>query len=62
MYRVTVSSLQMEGWQFFKLFIIKVDYLFYFIKLLNRDIYFNFSIFIIIDRYFISQHSWILLT
>ena len=62
MYRVTVNSLQMEGWQFFKLFIIKVDYLFYFIKLLNRDIYFNFSIFIIIDRYFISQHSWILLT
>ena len=62
MYRVTVSSLQMKGWQFFKLFIIKVDYLFYFIKLLNRDIYFNFSIFIIIDIYFISQHSWILLT
>ena len=62
MYRVTVNSLQMEGWQFFKLFIIKVDYLLYFIKLLNRDIYFNFSIFIIINRYFTSQHSWILLT
>ena len=51
----------MKGDQFIRSFIIKVDYLFYFIKFFNRDTYFTFSILTIIDRCFILLQSWIIL-
>ena len=51
----------MGGGQFYRSFIIRVlDYLFYYTKFFNRDTFFNFSIFTIIDRYFLLLHSWII--
>lgn len=47
----------MGGRQSCKLFIIKVDY---FSEFLKWDIYFNFSIFTVINQYFISLHSWMI--
>ena len=48
-----------EG-KFYRSFIIKVDYLFYYIEFFNRDIFFNYSIFISIDGYFWLLLSWII--
>ena len=59
-YRVTVNHFRMQGGQFYRSFIIRIDYLFYYIEFFNRDIFFNFSIFTIIDRYFLLLHSWII--
>ena len=60
-YRVTVNHFRMGGGQFYRSFIIRVlDYLFYYTKFFNRDTFFNFSIFTIIDRYFLLLHSWII--
>ena len=52
----------MEEGQFYKSFIIRVDYLFYYTEFFNGDTFFNFSIFTIIDRYFLLLHSRIILT
>ena len=50
----------MGGGQFYRSFIIRVDYLIYYAKLFNRDAFFNFSIFTIINRYFLLLHSCII--
>ena len=60
LYRVTVNYFRMEGGQFYRSFIIRVDYLFYYTKLFDIDTFFNFSIFTIIDRYFLILHSRII--
>ena len=60
-YRVTVNHFRMGGGQFYRSFIIRVlGYLFYYTKFFNRDTFFNFNIFTIIDRYFLLLHSWII--
>ena len=47
--------------QLYKTFIIRVlDYFFYYTKFFNENRFFNFSIFTIIDRYFLVLHSWII--
>ena len=50
----------MGGEQFYRSFIIRVEYLFHYNEFFNRDTFFNFSIFTIIDRYFLLLHSWII--
>ena len=57
---VTVYHFRMGGGQFYRWFIIRVDYLFYYTKLFNRNTFFNFSVFTIIDRSFLLLHSWII--
>ena len=59
-YRVTVNHLRMRGGQFYRSFIIRVDYSFCNTNFFNRDTFFNFSIFTIINRYFLLLHSWII--
>ena len=44
-YRVTVKIFSIGWEQFYRSFIIKVDYLFYYTEFFNRDTFFNFSIF-----------------
>ena len=51
----------MGGGQFYRSFIIiLLDYLFYYTNFFYREALFNFSIFTIIDRYYLLLHSWII--
>ena len=59
-YRVTANHFRMEGGQSYRSFIIRVDYLFYSTEIFNKNTVFNFTIFSIIDRYFLLLHSWII--
>ena len=60
-YRVTVNHFRMGRGQFYRSFMVRVDYLFYHIEFFNKSTFFNFSFFTIIDRYFLLLHSWIIL-
>ena len=60
-YRVTVNHFRMGRGQFYRSFIIRVDYLFYHSEFFNKYAFFNFSFFIIFDRYFLLLRSWIIL-
>ena len=59
-HRVTANHFKMGVVQFCRSFIIRVVYLFYYTEFFNRDAFFNFSIFTIINRYFLFLHSWII--
>ena len=59
-YRVTVNHFRIGGEQFYRSFIIRLDYLFYCTEFFNRDTFFNISIFTIIDRYFLLLHSYVI--
>ena len=50
----------MEGGQSYRSFIIRVDYLFYSTEIFNKNTVFNFTVFSIIDRYFLLLHSWLI--
>ena len=53
----TVHSFRTEKRSLYRLFMLKVDYLFCYIEYFNRVAYFSFSIFTILDRYFLLLHS-----
>ena len=59
-HRVTANHFRMGVVQFCRSFIIRVVYLFYYTEFFNRDAFFNFSIFTIIDRYFLLLLSCII--
>ena len=59
-YRITVNHFRIGGGQFHRSFIIRVDYIFYYTEFFDIDTFFNFSIFTIIDIYFLLLHSWII--
>ena len=57
--RVTVNHFKMGGQQFQRSFIVRVEYLYYYMNFLTEI--FNFSIITIIERYVLLLHSWIIL-
>ena len=50
----------MRGGQFYRSFIIRVNYLFYSTEFLTEITFINFSIFTIIGRYFLLRYSWLI--
>ena len=56
-YRVTVNHFRMGRGQFYRSFIIRVDYLFYHSEFFNKYAFFNFSFFTIINGWIILLTS-----